>query len=171
MHVKYSTYLFLSYTCSNVLQFLSKTEELHVKPRILATNSLRFGALLPWFSHHLASLQKNKTGVKQAQVKGHGRSLRGHCRQPWHSRCLQSFMVIHSCHSQFTAVAALLSSRKSFRTELPRMERGALEMLGLWACLYTMYRWAGFGAVQFFWASFLGRLAGWTFSAAKLSHR
>jgi hypothetical protein len=67
MHVKYSTYLFLCYTCSNVLQFLSQTEELHVKPRILATNSLRFGALLPWFSHHLASLPKKKKQKKTKQ--------------------------------------------------------------------------------------------------------
>jgi hypothetical protein len=46
------------HTCSNELQHLSQADELHVKLRILAANFLRFGALLPWFSHHLATLKK-----------------------------------------------------------------------------------------------------------------
>jgi hypothetical protein len=56
MHVIFSKYLFLSYSCSNALQFLSQSEELHVKPRIPSTNSLSFGALVPRSSHHLDSL-------------------------------------------------------------------------------------------------------------------
>jgi len=43
-------------TCSNILQYLSQADELQVRERILAANFLRFGALLPWLSHHLANL-------------------------------------------------------------------------------------------------------------------
>jgi hypothetical protein len=41
-------------TCLKTDQFLSQADELQVKFRILDANFLRFGVLVPWFSHHFA---------------------------------------------------------------------------------------------------------------------
>jgi hypothetical protein len=43
------------FTCSKTDQFLSQAEELQVRLKILAANFLRFGVLVPWFSHHFAT--------------------------------------------------------------------------------------------------------------------
>jgi hypothetical protein len=45
----------VQFTCSKTDQFLSQADELQVKFRILEANFLRFGVLVPWFSHHFAA--------------------------------------------------------------------------------------------------------------------
>lgn len=46
---------FYFFTCSKTDQFLSQSEELQVKLRILDANILKFGVDVPWFSHHFAA--------------------------------------------------------------------------------------------------------------------